>query len=224
MGYTGTWCNEYTKSGRVDAKKFLDKELSQPGDGVTQAIYRVEKSCMVGNTYYAALYNKDKGKEHVFAAVVLVKTGAGRNGEPNLCFKSMSEYEGPHYYDCPPSILSLLTPTDDAECLKWRRRCYIQHQMNARKKMLAKMPIGTQIEVLDTGSSIVLTKRSPAYQFKRDWWQCDSGFYFPISRIPCDYDIVGTVDEYNYPETIGEQAYKQAEKYADEMLANLLHG
>ena len=81
--------------------------------------YEVIKDAVVGSTWYAALKDKETGEVH--AAVAL--TCVDRKEYLNFGYKWMSETCGPIECDCPESILSLLTPTDNEDALQWRERC-----------------------------------------------------------------------------------------------------
>jgi len=81
--------------------------------------YVVVKDAFVGSTWYAALKDKETGEVH--AAVVL--THIDRTDYCNFGYKWMSETCGPSECECPESILSLLSPTDNEDALQWRERC-----------------------------------------------------------------------------------------------------
>jgi hypothetical protein len=69
-----------------------------------------------GGVVYAAV--RHHTDDLVFALVLLVER---RDGV--VFTKAMTDPEGPCYYDCPASILDLLTPTDDKYATRWRQRC-----------------------------------------------------------------------------------------------------
>ena len=60
-----------------------------------------------------------QGKTEVIAVVVLTSVRNGRY----FGYKDMDESELPFYYNCPESILKLLTPTENANANEWRKRC-----------------------------------------------------------------------------------------------------
>ena len=201
MGWTAFCATNY-KNGKVDRKAEMDKEFGN--------FYEILKSAMVGNTYYAALktikhYVKDEttgeavleelpeNERRVFGFVAL--TSVNSKEQCNFAYKDMSEDMLPFYYDCPMSILNLLSPTDCESALEWRRRCRENHAQKLAKKTdknsLANLPIGTVIECEVAGVTRKLQKSSPAYQFKRPWWRCVGEMkYVPAKRIPSDYKIV----------------------------------
>lgn len=47
-----------------------------------------------------------------------------RLGITDLGYKDMDESSGPLQYDCPVSILKLLSPTDNENTMEWRKKCY----------------------------------------------------------------------------------------------------
>ena len=63
---------------------------------------------------YAAVQFEDE----VYADVILLE----KSGD-EITYKTMSEYEGPCYYDAPKSLLNKLTPTSDRYASKWREKC-----------------------------------------------------------------------------------------------------
>ena len=154
MGWTEYFATEF-KKGRVDRKAECDKLFNWKNETTTS---KVLKSTMVGSTYYAAVeYTKD-GETIVYGVVCLTSV----RERCLFAYKDMSDTMGPYKYDCPKSIINLLTPTDDEIANNWRQKCL------AKKKetTLAKLPLGTQIEVtmpFDTshyrnGEKVILTK------------------------------------------------------------------
>ena len=136
MGWDGTYTNKY-KNGKVDVKGFLDEEYSK-------GCYSVLKSSMVGSIYYAAV----KKGDDVFALVC--QTSTRKKDGCNVFFKAESEEVGPGYYDCPKSIMKLLTPTTDEYALAWRGWVEYNREKKAREKQtpdsLDNLPIGSVIK------------------------------------------------------------------------------
>ena len=154
MGWT--WYNaNYYKKGKIDRKAECDSYFEYKNSP-----YKVLKSSMVGSTYYAAI---QKGNI-VCAAVFLTSTCM--NDYYNFGYKDMDETCGPYQYDCPKSILDLLTPTDSEYANEWRRKCKEKRESSKTAFSLSKLPIGTQIKftlTFDTsrnnkGEEIILTK------------------------------------------------------------------
>jgi hypothetical protein len=85
-------------------KAFLDANYAS-------AETKVLQSAIVKGVYYAAV----KCASGSVVAIVTLIEGGG--------WKTMDESMGPYYYDCPASVLSLLTPTKYESALKWRAKC-----------------------------------------------------------------------------------------------------
>lgn len=179
MGWT--FYNSYEfKNGKIDRKAECDKMYTWED---TERKGRVLKSTMRGSVYYAAYEytNKIKNTKEVIGVVVLTSSDV-RNGW-NFGYKDMSEFMGPGYYDCPLSILNLLTPTDNECALEWRKKCYEKH--NKPKSWLKNLNIGDKIIFTRyDGRKVVLTKHAPAYQFKTWFWYCpETGGYVKKNAV-----------------------------------------
>lgn len=157
---------------KVDRKKQCDEELAWENDN---AKCEVLKSAMRGSVYYAAARITYKGtnSSKVLAAVVL--TRLDRGSYCNFGYKAMEETVEPFYYDCPKSILDLLSPTDNLHAVSWREKC---RQISNRRKALEALPVGTVIE-WESGDIVYKAKKmAPAYQFKRPWFEDSAGAGF----------------------------------------------
>ncbi len=119
MGWTGVsvWELPVNKNGKYDVKSYIDNIMSYEGTGRT---WNVVKSVMVGSTWYGAVSctDKERNRTNVFAEVVL--TSINKN---EFWYKEMSENMGPFKYDCPASILEILSFTDNKYALEWREKC-----------------------------------------------------------------------------------------------------
>lgn len=149
----------------------------------------VAKSAMVGSTYYGAIKDEDL-EDGTFEIVgVVCLTNTNNRDYFNFGAKSMDETTGPYMYDCPVSILNLLSETDNEYALEWRKKCRAQIEAKKSKPNLGKLPIGTVIEFNVNGETHRFTKHAPAFQFKTPFWY--NGFqYIPKNRIPDDFRIV----------------------------------
>ena len=129
--YASNW--KYDRNGRrtVDRRKECDAlytwERKEPVTGADGRVYpkmkdTVLKSAMVGRVYYAAVRREQEGKEpHVWGAVCLT---CGRSPDGTVWgYKNMSEDSMPYFFDCPASILALLSPTDSEGANEWREEC-----------------------------------------------------------------------------------------------------
>ena len=168
--------NVDTWNGKIDRRKEMDRQYTWETDTVKVSVVR---SAMRGSTYYAAIERLEKltNNRTVHAVVGLTKTDS--KDYFNFGCKTMDETMGPYYYDCPKSILDLLTETDNQSALDWRAKC----RERAEKPNIGKLPIGTVIEFKAFGNTYRAEKMSPNHQFKTSWWLCDNGKYMPKKYI-----------------------------------------
>lgn len=130
MGWTGTHYYGPLKTAR-DKRIAMDTEM-------TNGEWKILKSSVVNNVYYAAMKNPDN---YVFGLVCLISVD--NKDYFNLNYKDMDETMIPAYYDCPKSILKLLSPTDRETSLIWRQKCLEQAE---KKKAKPKVKTGDIIE------------------------------------------------------------------------------
>lgn len=179
MGWTFYNSYEY-KNGKIDRKAECDKLYTWEDE---KRKGRVLKSTMRGSVYYAAYEytNKIENTKEVIGVVTL--TSSDVRNDCNFGYKDMSENCGPGYYDCPLSILKLLTPTDNEYALEWRKKCYEKH--NKPKSWLKSLNIGDKIIFTRyDGRKVILTKHAPAYQFKTWFWYCpETGGYVKKNAV-----------------------------------------
>ena len=125
---------DYKSTMTVDVKREMDEEIFR-GWETSNSNCKLIKSTMYGSTYYGAIQktNNNTKESKVFAVVVL--TSVENHKYFNLSYKDMDETEHPFYYDCPESILKLLTPTDNENANIWREKC---RKRSKDKKVLAK--------------------------------------------------------------------------------------
>lgn len=181
----------FFKNGKIDRKAECDYLWESCGN---EGRFKVEKSTMVGSTYYAAvtickkivdgiLVDIPENQRVTFGTVCL--TSSRKEGRYTLFgYKDMDETCGPYAYDCPESILKLLTDTDSEFALNWREMCRKKatEKREAKKNphTLNNLPIGAVIE----WQGYRLVKHNPAYQFKRPFWKVENGSgYVPANRI-----------------------------------------
>lgn len=185
MGWTGIskyYC-ELNKKGKIDRKATLDYEFrgwTSETCGTTTNI----KSAMVGTTYYAAFKTeKPNGAIEVWAMVII--TSLDKN---EFRYKDMTEDMMPGYFDCPKSILDLLTPTDDEYANKWRQNCREALANRNKKTWLQKLNIGDKIIYTKrNGEQLTLVKHAPAYQLKTWFWYDEANnCYVPKKRVTTD--------------------------------------
>lgn len=157
MGWTWQHATNFYKSGKINRRAELEKELNLND-------YTVVDSAMIGTTYYGAI--KRSSNNEVYAAVILTKTDM--SDYFNFGYKDLDEYMKPCETKCPVKILKLLTPTENECANKWRKECW----ENARKPKLADIKVG-QIIRANKGkyNERILVKRKPNHQFKTAWFQ-----------------------------------------------------
>ena len=95
----------------------------------------VVKATIKNGVVYGAIRNL-KTKD-VWAMVSLLKFR--KDGwQTEMLAKNMSEDMMPYYFDCPKSILDLLTKTDNEHSNEWRKRCYEQLEKAKEKAKIKK--------------------------------------------------------------------------------------
>ena len=130
---------------------------------------KVVASKMVSGVLYMAVRNLPGAP--VVGYVALIKRFP-KSGEAAI--KVMSEAEGPYYYGCPPEVLGMLGPSDNAEALKWRSRCAERNYKAAQ----ALMP-GDKIEFCGSRYSVCGKYNSRSYLVKDE---AGKMFRLPMNR------------------------------------------
>ena len=193
MGWTSYHATHY-KNGKVDRKAECDAYFTE---GLNEGFYRLEKSTMIGSVYYAAVtglkrYNEGKkedvpkDEQHTFGVVFL--TSVDSKDYYNFSYKDMDETCGPFCYDCPESILKLLSPTTSEFAQKWRDGCRKHRKL---RKALNDLPVGSVIEIERVDGTKRYVKHAPAFQFKKPFWYNPEGHsYIPNKNIPDGYCVI----------------------------------
>ncbi len=182
MGWTSYQAIYYTRSGAVDRKAECDRIFTEDSKF---GKWEVLKSSMHGSVYYAAVRRtRPDGESYVFGAVCLTSVDRGE-----FYYKDMDESMGPGCYDCPVSILNMLSPTDNEWALAWRAAC---RERAKNKNRLGDLPVGSVIEYEYAGKTERAVKRAAAYQFKSPWWQILDGalHYIKKKNIPENFRVV----------------------------------
>jgi hypothetical protein len=127
MGWTTCYnATHYKKDGSVDRRMECDDLLTyevKDANGVVTKRSHVVKSAMVGKVYYAAVqFDRTDGTPPEVWAAVFDTCGKWKDGTI-WGYKDMDETVGPYFYDCPESILNLLTPTKYETAQAWRDKC-----------------------------------------------------------------------------------------------------
>ena len=165
-------------NGKVNRKHECDRLMTWNSE---QSAGEVLKSTMRGSVYYAALKHTDKRTNEVMNVGVVILTSSDLKSGLNFGYKDMDETVGPGYYDCPLSIIKLLSPTDNEYAIEWRKKCI----ENEKKSWLKKVAIGEKIIFTrHDGKELVLVKHAPAYQFKTwFWYNPESGHYIKKNQV-----------------------------------------
>lgn len=156
----------YYKKGKIDRKAECDSIYNGNvvGGSNNEIIgkFTVLKSTMVGSVYYAAVQktkfatDKEPKSTKVFAGICL--TSVNNKDYHNFAYKDMDETCGPSNYDCPISILNLLTPTESVSANEWRQKCWETIEKKKIKKQnpdaLNNLPLGSIIEMPHWDGSI----------------------------------------------------------------------
>ena len=118
------WLFMRNLEGHPTPKAYLDDQFTFARPEVQ---CRVLASAMVGTrTYYAAVEQVTTmtGAREVCAVVCLVRYYLRDPEGYVFGYKEMSEHAGPCEATCPAKVLDLLSPTDNANALGWRARCW----------------------------------------------------------------------------------------------------
>ena len=140
----------------------------------SEIISGVVKSVMKGNIYYGAV----KDGEEIYAVVILTKYSTKEYF--NFSYKIITDDMGPNEFECPTSILNILTPTTSKEANEWRNKC---REYQKKKKELNELPFGAEVEVRILDSIFRVTKERPAYQYKNWFWMTQDGYAMPKKYV-----------------------------------------
>ena len=174
MGWTSYYARNY-KNGKVDVIAEVEEELNCENE---KGKWTVLKSAKYGSTVYSAVeyLNKETNEKKVFATVFLTST---RNGE--FAYKDMDETCGPYQYDCPESILKLLTPTESKWANEWRAKC---REYRKKAKELKALPMGSKIIIKeDNDEDVILEKRYSMQKNGERWYVEGTYTYYKDKTI-----------------------------------------
>ena len=117
------WYGYKAKHYKINKKwvKVIDKKAECDSLFSNDEEYKILKSVVIGNTYYAAARTQEN---EVIAIIVLINTSL-HNNENNFKYKFMTEFVQPYEAKCPISILNLLTTTSDKYAIRWRKKCWM---------------------------------------------------------------------------------------------------
>lgn len=201
MGWTWYIATHY-KDGKIDRKAecdslFTQKEQDKVYNDKVHHLPKmtVLKSVMKGSVYYGAIesINSLTNSRIVFAIVCKTSVEGMEFG-----YKDMDETCGPYYYDCPKTILNLLSQTNNEFALNWRKKCEEQNNRNKEisksKKMLKDLPLGSKIKFnsinslsngIEIGDEVILTKINVV---NNKWY--DGLYTWPLKFINYNFEIL----------------------------------
>jgi hypothetical protein len=121
MGWDSHNAKHYKDNGKIDIVAEVSEQFNWESE---TNVYKVLKASAVGSHVYLAVerVGKQDSEKKVFAVVAL--TSIKMKDYFNFSEKIMDETVGPCYYDCPKSILKLLTPIDGEWANNWRKKCW----------------------------------------------------------------------------------------------------
>lgn len=114
MGWTGQY--QRMPLAIADITQFFEKEF-----GLSGKIKKTE--LVVHNGRETTVYMAVEGKEgHVFGLVILMDVFHDERGK-GFRYKEMSEHMGPFYFGASTELIGMLSPTENATAVKWRKSC-----------------------------------------------------------------------------------------------------
>lgn len=209
MGWT-SYHATYYKNGKVDRKKEC---IAYFEEGLNKGHFKVEKSTMVGSVWYGAVRDlvtasktDEKGnliysplpenEQEIHGYIFLTSTNM--KDYFNFSYKPMDEFMGPYCYDCPESILKLLSPVpEDSWAYEWREKCRENIKKRKDPDSLKNLPLGSviyfenpwdRIVGIPKGTMITLTKTKSWGKRAHNFWH-GMGYKWKESLIPDDYKI-----------------------------------
>jgi hypothetical protein len=188
MGWTSQHATHY-RNGAIDrVAECLDLCTSQ----TETTVWKPLKASAVGRVVYVAVEKTTiEGERNVYAIVFV--TSVNMKDYFNFSYKDIDETMGPLYYQCPNTILELLTPTTNTFATEWREKCYAyntENKLSAKDPdSLSNLPIGSVIEIKYwDGNNVRLTKRKHSKP-KTIW--TDGTFRYTTSAIKqCGYKVI----------------------------------
>ncbi|MDB4590945.1 hypothetical protein OAH77_04510 [Flavobacteriaceae bacterium] len=143
MGWTSLFTYEVnpqtsTKERNEQIKKWFVETNLRPVEK-----YEALKMQVVGNVLYAAVKLKKTNRVTAFIYVFSLDS----NGH-EYYYKDMDESVGPCNYDCPMSIIKLLTPTERKWANEWREKVKEHHKKKKERKDWLKNVDRTKLDNL----------------------------------------------------------------------------
>lgn len=171
MGWTEYQATEWSHgriNRRAECRKYFERN---------EAWGTLLKDAMVGSVWYGAVKLTATGE--VFGMVMLTS----ERDRYWFGYKEMDETMGPCCYDCPESILKLLSPTDSKYANEWRQKCHERHEqkkaLNRAKVISVVFPFNTTYT--EAGTEVKLYKKD--WDRKGRWWSYGGSYYTPLRLI-----------------------------------------
>lgn len=146
------------------------------------------KAVIKNGVLYGAVkdINRETNEPIVWGLVAIINFYTNKFETEMRC-KLMDETMHPYYYNCPKSILDLLTKTDNEYSNEWRKRCYEQ-LAKAKEKAKVKTPYifvksGIKFSI---GCTYHVFKKDPTMRTK--YHTFETGYGLRISHIN-DFDV-----------------------------------
>lgn len=205
MGWTSMHATHY-KNGTVDRKKECDYYWE---GGLNSGHFEIVKSRIVGSIYYAAIkplkkyIGKNEEGEYQYTDIplaeqeiiaVVMLTSTNMKDYYNFSYKGLDETMLPYYYDCPISILKVLSETNNESAKEWRRRCYEKIQQKKNPNALNNLPEDTIVEIVlpwntqyyKEGDVLQVKKRK--WNRRTRWFVCGTNKCFSKRMMECFED------------------------------------
>lgn len=129
------WLSIQSLGGHAGPRAYLDHQFTHEDE---QLRSRVLRSSIVRRVYYAAIEHvRPCEMGEVWACVCLIRYNPKARDGFIFAYKDMEESMGPYSYDCPATILDLLTATDNENALAWRAKC---RETAVQRRTLAAKP------------------------------------------------------------------------------------
>lgn len=164
------------------------------------------KAVIKNGVLYGAVkdINRETNEPIVWGLVAIINFYTNKFETEMRC-KLMDETMHPYYYNCPKSILDLLTKTDNEHSNEWRKRCYEQLEKAKEKAKVKKTDylfIKSGVKFSDGNIQHVFCKD----KHRRNVYYVITSEYSQYRFNPNDHDDVQYITESQY--IACEKAYR----------------
>lgn len=161
MGWDFYTARYYNKDGKIEVKKEVYDLLNWCSK---TKIYKPLKIVKNNNVVYAAVEQTDLKTnivDMIYADVFLIEINMKE--KYNFGYKEIPEFSHPCYYDCPQSILNIITPTENENASEWRKKCVeilkIKLEYKRLYNQINKLPLGSEISINFKNRQVKLVKK-----------------------------------------------------------------